>query len=230
MSGFRPERLIELREARGWSQSELGRQSGVGQSTINRLEQGETRAPRNVFDIAEALGTSPDYLLGRTDDPGFVDGQRPPPSGSAQGATEQNSDEVEIDSHDLRYGMGGTFVDIEPGAIEIAKAKFSRAWLRKFTHSAPEMLFTTSGIGDSMRPTIEDGDIVIVDRSQRLQDSLGERIWAVVFGGVGMIKRLRPMPDGTVKIMSDNQSVRDDIATDGDLHIVGRVVAKVSRL
>ncbi|GEM_PF-3523689 len=66
-----------------------------------------------------------------------------------------------------------------------------------------------------------DGEMVIVDRSQRLQDSLGERI-SVVFGSMGMIKRLRPMPDGTVKIMSDNQSVRDDIATDGDLDAQSR--------
>jgi phage repressor protein C with HTH and peptisase S24 domain len=61
--------------------------------------------------------------------------------------------------------MGGSFVDYEPGALEIAKAKFSREWLRKFTHSSPELLFTTSGVGDSMAPTINDQDVVIVDRS-----------------------------------------------------------------
>jgi len=42
-----------------------------------------------------------------------------------------------------------------------------------------------------------------------------------------MIKRLRPMPDGTVRIMSDNPQVSDEIATDGDLTIIGRVVAIV---
>jgi phage repressor protein C with HTH and peptisase S24 domain len=140
-----------------------------------------------------------------------------------------NDDEVEIDSIDLSYGMGGTFVDVEPGALEIAKAKFSREWLRKFTHSSPELLFTTSGVGDSMAPTINDQDIVIVDRSEQLQGAMGDKIWAIVFGGVGMIKRLRPMPDGTVKIMSDNQAVRDELATDNDLFVIGRVVASVRR-
>jgi hypothetical protein len=143
---------------------------------------------------------------------------------------ESMGDEVEIDSIDLSFGMGGTFVDYEPGSIEIAKAKFSREWLRKFTHSSPELLFTTSGVGDSMAPTINDQDVVIVDRSeQRLDGTMGEKIWAIVFGGVGMIKRLRPLPDGTVKIMSDNQLVRDELATDNDLFIVGRVVGSVRR-
>jgi hypothetical protein len=32
-----------------------------------------------------------------------------------------------------------------------------------------------------------------------------------------------------VKIMSDNQLVRDELATDNDLYVVGRVVASVRR-
>jgi len=140
-----------------------------------------------------------------------------------------DEDEVEIDSIDLAYGMGGTFLDTED--IEVEKAKFSRAWLRQFSHSPPEMLFSTQGAGDSMMPTIHDRDVVIVDRSQRaLADNMGDKVWAIVFGGVGMFKRLRPMPDGTVKIMSDNQLIPHETASDGELFLVGRVVAKVSRL
>ena len=77
-----------------------------------------------------------------------------------------------------------------------------------------------------MYPTIHDRDGIIADRSRRRIDQ-GDRIWAIVFGGFGMIKRLRPMPDGTVRIMSDNPQVSDEIATDGDLTIIGRVVAIV---
>ena len=138
-------------------------------------------------------------------------------------------DQVQIDSIDLSYGMGGTFLDSE--AVEVEKATFSRAWLRQFTHSPPDLLFSTQGAGDSMMPTIHDRDVVIIDRSQKsLADNMGDKVWAIVFGGVGMIKRLRPLPDGSVKISSDNQLVRDEIAADGDLFIVGRVVAKVSRM
>lgn len=223
-----PERLQAAMDRKGVNQSQLAEMVGMKQPSIGRLLSGETKTTRAIDAIAAVLETTPAYLKRQTDDPevpGVGDRilpyRAPPP--------EVDPDEVEIDSIDLSYGMGGTFVDIEHGAMEITKVKFSRSWLRKFTHSPPEMLFTTSGIGDSMRPTIEDADIVIVDRSEGLKDSLGEKMWAVVFGGVGMIKRLRPMPDGTVKIMSDNRVVPDDVATDNDLHIVGRVIGVVRR-
>jgi phage repressor protein C with HTH and peptisase S24 domain len=52
----------------------------------------------------------------------------------------------------------------------------------------------------------------------------------MMFGEVGMVKRLRPRPDGSVVIVSDNKDVADDRATDGDLHVIGRVVAIVKRV
>lgn len=143
---------------------------------------------------------------------------------------DQDTDDVEIDFIDLAYGMGGTFLDVHESEIERERMKFSRAWLRKFTHSSPRLVFASEGSGDSMMPTIHDRDIVVIDRGVRdPADVTGERIWAIVFAGVGMLKRLRPLPDGSVRIMSDNQAIRDEVATDGDLHIVGRVVAIVKR-
>jgi phage repressor protein C with HTH and peptisase S24 domain len=80
-----------------------------------------------------------------------------------------------------------------------------------------------------MMPTISDHDIVVVDRSDRIPE-FGDKIWAIIYGGMGMIKRLRKLPDGTMQISSDNQLVRDARAADGELHIVGRVVAAVRKL
>lgn len=64
-------RLKELREARGWSQSELGRLSGVSQATINELESGKVTRPRasTLQPLAETLGVSVDVLLGRKPPP-----------------------------------------------------------------------------------------------------------------------------------------------------------------
>jgi phage repressor protein C with HTH and peptisase S24 domain len=218
-----PERIQERIDALGLSQNELAKRVGVSTQTIWKLATGHSRSSAFLHKIARELATTPEYLEGETDDPS--------PSGAVRATMVANEDDdsVEIDSIDLSFGLGGTFVDVEPGALEIVKAKFSRDWLRKFTHSPPELLFTTSGVGDSMTPTINDQDLVIVDRSERLEGSMGEKIWAIVFGGVGMIKRLRPMPDGSVKIMSDNQLVREELATDSDLYVVGRVVASVRR-
>lgn len=202
------------------SQAELARRVGVSQPTIFKLIRENKTGSKHLHRVARELKTSTGYLTGEVDDP----------EADAQPVAVDevvDTDEVEIDSIDLSYGMGGTFLDSD--TIEVEKIKFSRSWLRQFTNSPPNVLFSTRGAGDSMMPTIHDRDVVIVDRSQNSVD-MGDKVWAVVFGGVAMIKRLRPMPDGTVKISSDNQLVRDELATDGDLFIVGRVIAKVSSL
>jgi len=225
---LRPERVTERRVAAGMSQSELARRVGIGQSSANRLEAGVTRNPRHIIQLAKVLGTTPEYLTGETDDPQlsgeirFVPAVQEPPV-----ETSADADHVEIDMIDFAYGMGGTFTDTDH--VDTEKVGFSRRWLRQFTHSAPNQLFTTKGIGDSMAPTISDHDIVVVDKSDRAPE-FADKVWAIVYGGMAMIKRLRQLPDGSMLISSDNQLVRDARATDGELHVVGRVVAVVRKL
>lgn len=218
------DRLKERIASAGSSQAELARAIGVSPQAISKMVRGGTTHSPKLYQIARFLKTSPEYLTGESSDPDAGAGEQ-----RITAAPDDDGDLVEIDMVDLAYGMGGAFLDSDN--VEVAKVKFSQSWLRQFTTSAPHFLASTRGIGDSMMPTIHDRDVVIIDKSQtRLDMNLGEKIWACVFGGVGMIKRLRPMPDGSVKISSDNQLIRDELATDGDLFIVGRVVAKVSTL
>lgn len=52
-------RIIELREARGWSQEELGRRIGRSKSVISRLETGETQLTLEMANrIAQEFGVS----------------------------------------------------------------------------------------------------------------------------------------------------------------------------
>ena len=58
-------RIKELRELNRWSQAELARQSGVAQSTISRIEAGDTvGVSLGVLEkLAKALGCDPGYLI-----------------------------------------------------------------------------------------------------------------------------------------------------------------------
>ncbi len=58
-------RIQELRQAKGWSQAELARRSGVPQPTISRMEQGTTSAVSldNLERLGDALGCDPGYLI-----------------------------------------------------------------------------------------------------------------------------------------------------------------------
>lgn len=58
-------RLREAREAKGWTQSDLARASGVNQATISYIESGQKHVNSGVLvRIATSLGVSTDDLLG----------------------------------------------------------------------------------------------------------------------------------------------------------------------
>lgn len=64
------ERLREARVKRGLTQAEVAERLGVTRSVIARYESGINDPPsENISKMAEILGVSADYLLGRTHDP-----------------------------------------------------------------------------------------------------------------------------------------------------------------
>jgi transcriptional regulator with XRE-family HTH domain len=69
-SAIFPKRLKAARDLRGLSQDQLAERSGLQGSAISHFETGG-RKPSfdNLKRLADALGVSTDYLLGRTNDP-----------------------------------------------------------------------------------------------------------------------------------------------------------------
>ncbi len=63
-------RLKEARQRVGWSQTELGKRSGVHAMAISRLERGDKKDVTGVTlrKLSIALGVSADWLLGLVDD------------------------------------------------------------------------------------------------------------------------------------------------------------------
>lgn len=84
---------------------------------------------------------------------------------------------------DLGFSMGGGTV-LEQYE-QRGMVPFKADWLRGLYSGSLSQLVVARGEGDSMQPTILDGDIVLIDTSQnsiRAQD----RIWAVAYGDLGM--------------------------------------------
>ena len=229
-------RLNFLLKERDLSQSELARRVGISQAAINKLASGKGQGSKHLHKIAEELGTTPGYLTGTSD-------IFEPPEGTRafelhhqfetaerafSAPSSISADRIlEIPVIDLAYGLGGTFLgDVEP---EARSEPFPLSFIRRYTKAKAEDLFVADGLGDSMAPTIGSNDQMLIDRSI---DSIrvADQIWAFSFGGVGMVKRLRPRPDGSVAILSDNPAVSDDRAVDDELFIIGRVVAIVRKV
>lgn len=211
-----------LLEQMGLSQSELARRVGVTQGAIAKIVSKNPSGSSHLHAIARELGTSPAFLLGETDDPS--EGAIAIPS--ARDVADQ-LDAVLLPEVEVSYSMGGG-ADIDDWPV-VRRVPFSRSWLRNLTSSPPSDLVVARGEGDSMQPTIWDQDLVIIDRGQntmRQQD----RIWAVAYGGFGMIKRLRQLPDGTLQINSDNQAVSPIMASEGEAFLIGRVCGVIRRI
>ena len=58
-------RVRELREQRGWSQSEVARQDGVRQATLSAIENGENKGIdfKTLKQLALAFGTHPAVFI-----------------------------------------------------------------------------------------------------------------------------------------------------------------------
>ncbi|MDB5663427.1 MAG: hypothetical protein JWN59_1765 [Sphingomonas bacterium] len=209
------ERLAERMRAKGLSQAELARRVGISQQAIGKLVNGSSRSTPHIGQIATILETSPAYLVGQSDDPA---------EGAPLLATpEVIADQLElvrINEVSLDYGMGGSYLD---DAVELIPRYFPEVWLRSVTDTPPEALFFARGRGDSMQPTLLDGDMVLIDRSERMIREQ-DRIWAIAYGDIGSIKRLRRTPRGEVKVMSDNPTVSEEVIGSDDLYVIGRVV------
>lgn len=228
-----PERLQAAMDRARLNQSQLAEQVGIKQPSIGRLLSGETKTTRALERIARVLDTTSAYLTGETDNPGaseFTATREARESLARQLASRserQNDDLVKVAEIDPKFGLGGAFMD-EHAVPEMRT--FSRAWLRQITTSPPDELYWARGRGDSMEPTIGDGDVCLIDRSETSPEKFGDTYWAIAYGHTGMIKRLRPMPDGSVKILSNNPSVPPETAYEGELHVFGRVVAVVKKV
>jgi phage repressor protein C with HTH and peptisase S24 domain len=214
------ERIAARRHELGLSQTELARLAGIKQPTIAKLERDMQSGSPHMHKIARALQTTAAYLIGEIDDPSenaFI-----PPT-PAEIAAEMGL--IKVEEIDLTIGMGAAFLDEHVTSVE---RWIPEDWVRNFTNSPAALLSIARPVGDSMYPTINDRDLVLIDRSQRAIDRV-DGIWALVFGGFGTIKRVRVLPDGRHKLMADNPQVEAEMATDGELFVIGRVAGVFRR-
>ncbi len=82
--------------------------------------------------------------------------------------------------------------------------------------------------GESMEPTLQDGSIVFVDRSQTDINRNGIYI-AQTTAGL-FIKRIRQRADGMIELISDNQAYSPESISPDEIEIVGRVVGNIESL
>ena len=82
--------------------------------------------------------------------------------------------------------------------------------------------------GESMEPTLQDGSIVFLDRSQTNINKDGIFIASTTTGL--FIKRIRQRADGMVELISDNKIYSPEVIAPDEVTIVGKVVGNIESL
>ena len=116
----------------------------------------------------------------------------------------------------------GTLVEAEPVNDFVA---FAADYLRRIGVN-PRFAKLHEVRGDSMMPTLVDGEWVIIDTS--VDHIVDEGLYTVGYGGVLLVKRIRLLRDGGLILVSDNKAAgyEDEIIRKEDLydlHVAGRV-------
>lgn len=102
---------------------------------------------------------------------------------------------------------------------------FSESFLKQTLRRSPQNLALLTASGDSMDPTIRDGDLLLVDTSARRIE--GSFIYVLAIGGGLLVKRIDLRRDGSVILKSDNPKyAAEDVpaAETPTLEVLGQVI------
>lgn len=194
-------RIKFQREKKGLTQTGLAKLSKVSQGTISQLENGTSLETKKLPEIAKALGVTTEYL---TDGKEMVKDAMPSfeefiiIGGDKAGQVPSPDEYVMIPQYDV-HGSCGTGAMIGDVAVK-GGLVFKRDWVKGVSKNA-DNLATIYAQGDSMSPTINDGQVLLVDTTEIIPKT--SKIYLVCIDGQLYIKRLINMIDKWV-MRSDN--------------------------
>lgn len=213
------ERLRHAREARGWDQPELSRQSGVKVSTISEIEQGRIKRSTFAHNLATALGIRVEWLQ---DNDGPM-----PATAIAETRPSYRADELQIPQLDVAAGMALAGRSPTDHLDIVNQVRVNLPQLRReVSFSRPNNLRIITGYGDSMEPTFKDGDPLLIDVG--VEEIAIDGVYVLEREGELFIKRVQRHPiDKTLIVSSDNRNYQPYVVSDAErvsFKICGRVL------
>lgn len=195
--------------------SKAARELDVSRTTLDQWVKGKARIPLEpAVKLAVSAGLSLDWL---------IDDSRVAPLVEPEPTTEGEEGFIRVPMLSVRAsaGTGRIAADVDHEAEGIVS--FREDWLRGIG-LIPGRAEAMAAVGDSMEPTIRDGDLLLVDRS--IDRVVNHGIYVLVYNGVVLVKRIQMRLDGSLVLKSDNDRYNEETvpATDAtELIIEGRV-------
>lgn len=203
-------RIRYYREKAGLTLEQLSERSGVEIGTISALENRDSSRSKFATPIAKGLGMSVEMLEDESRDLDVLalmdNSQLAPaaPVGVPAFPREQPAaGYVRLQHLSPQPSMGLGTELCEPVQL-VRHLDVLESWVRQKVGSASyDRIKILTGCGQSMRPTIQDQDLVFVDIGQRVIDIPG--IYVIDVCGRFLLKRALILSDGTLVLRSDNK-------------------------
>ena len=210
------DRLRARADQLGLPPAHVAEMAGVNRSFVYDILRGRSVRPAidRLAEVARVLKVDRDWLIHGI---GEVEGRSP---------FVENPDDafIAIAHASVRPSMGGGAVVTEDGDTPGRAYHFRRSWIRNRLRASPSQLRIMHVEGDSMMPTLHDGDVVLVDLARCMPTPPGI---FVLFDGMGLVaKRLEHIPNSEppqVRIISDNTFYSPYERTAEEIRIIGRI-------
>lgn len=198
------------------SPAHVAEMAGVNRSFVYDILRGRSTRPGldRLAEVARVLKVDLEWLLHGI---GEVEGTSP---------FVENPDDsfVAITHAGVRPSMGGGAVVLDEQEASGRAYHFRRSWIKHRLQASPSQLRIMTVEGDSMEPTLLNGDTVLVDMTKRAPNPPGI---FVLDDGMGLVaKRLQHVPNSdppAVRVISDNKHYPAYERTAEEINIIGRI-------
>ena len=232
-------RIKSRRKSLSMTQGDLAERSGVSYGSIQNYERGQIPKGDNLLNIARALECGMEWLIAGESPSSEAASPRLLPIGEVR---QQNPVYIEVIKGEK---ITAPLPDLDPQTIvSIPKIEaklspdsdflvsgdhiigyyfFRKDWLK--TMGAAKDLVLLNIVGDSMEPTLAEGDTVMIDLAR--VSITGGNIYAIGEGETILIKRIQPLVGGKIQILCDNRAIYQPQEIDLSKHpirIIGQVV------
>lgn len=210
-------RLSQILQRFG-SVAELAQAVGVSDNAIYKWISGRGQpSVTNLVALARAGRVSVEWL---------ATGREAAVNGRALERKVDRGEYVFVPRYDVRLasGHGGSF---RSDRI-VDYLAFKADWVREQLHAEARSLLLIEAMGDSMSPTFDDSDLLLVDLAEPRFKHDG--VYVMRRGGDLAVKRLQRRPDGKLIMRSDNPAYEPVVIAPEAVGIIGRVIWVAHRL
>lgn len=208
------------------SADRLARAMGVSPSAFRKWLKGEAEPSRErLVALARAAGVGVAWLAeGEGPEPVFG----PATANRRRQGVANIADETDWSGFVLlprraEAAAAGSSTPVAPSGSEFIALRHD--WVRSVCGVDPNQLLLETAVGESMTPTIRDGNTLLIDATDQTFRNFG--IYVLEINGQRLVKRVQRKHDGSLVLISDNSAYQPDLverAAADTVTVVGRVV------